>query len=127
MMTIKPGDHGSTYGGNPLGMACAKAAVEVLIEEKMVENSLVMGQILDRRLREVKFSFIKEIRSRGLMIGLEFNSNIKKNTNDFSKILMKNGLLAKASKNYIMKFTPALVMTEKETNQAADILIHSLN
>jgi len=67
-------------------------------------------------LREVKFSFIKEIRSRGLMIGLEFNSNIKKNANDFSKILMKNGLLAKASKNYIMKFTPALVMSEKETN-----------
>lgn len=81
---------------------------------------------MDQRLRAVKFPFITDIRSRGLMIGLEFNSNLKKNANDFSKILMKNGLLAKASKNNIMKFTPTLVMTEKETNEAAGILIESL-
>lgn len=74
MDTIKPGDHGSTYGGNPLGMAVARAAVEVLVEEGMVENSLAMGKILSEKLHALTDNnpHVKEVRSRGLFCGLEF-------------------------------------------------------
>jgi len=66
MMTVKPGDHGSTYGGNPLGMAVAKRAVEVLIEEKMIENSAELGQYLYEKNASLKSDLIKEVRGRGL-------------------------------------------------------------
>ena len=72
MNTIKPGDHGSTYGGNPLGMAVAHAAVECLIEEKMVENSMNMGRILHDKFTAFDSPLIKEVRSRGLFCGIEF-------------------------------------------------------
>lgn len=66
MMTVKPGDHGSTYGGNPLGMAVAKRAIEVLIEEGMVENSRDLGNYLNELNRGLKSDLIKEVRGRGL-------------------------------------------------------------
>jgi len=66
MMTIKPGDHGSTYGGNPLGMAVASAAIDALVEEGMVENSAKMGEIMADRFNAIKSPLIKEVRSIGL-------------------------------------------------------------
>ena len=66
MDTIKPGDHGSTYGGNPLGMAIAKAAVKSIVEEDMVGNSLRMGAILEDNLKSMKSSTVKEVRAKGL-------------------------------------------------------------
>jgi ornithine--oxo-acid transaminase len=72
MMTIKPGDHGSTYGGNPLGMAVAKAAVESLVEEGMVENAVAMGKVLKDNLSSMSSPLIKEVRARGLFCGMEF-------------------------------------------------------
>jgi len=122
MNTIKPGDHGSTYGGNPLGMAVAHAAVECLIEEKMVENSMNMGQILHDKFTAFDSPLIKEVRSRGLFCGVEFQHDLPVNGNHFAKILMKNGLLTKATHDYCVRFAPALVINEGELNQAVDIV-----
>lgn len=66
MNTIKPGDHGSTYGGNPLGMAIAKAAVKVIVDEDLTGNSVRMGKILEDNLRSMKSSTVKDVRARGL-------------------------------------------------------------
>jgi ornithine--oxo-acid transaminase len=66
MDTIKPGDHGSTYGGNPLGMAVAKAAIEAIIEEDMVGNSVKMGKILEDNLKSMTSPIVKDVRARGL-------------------------------------------------------------
>ena len=87
MMQIQPGDHGSTYGGNPLGMAVAKRAVEVLIEEKMVENSATLGEYLFGLNSTLKSPLIKEVRGRGLFQGIEFHHDLKVDGNDMARIL----------------------------------------
>ena len=75
MMQIKPGEHGSTYGGNPLSMAISKKAVEVLIKEKMVENSQVMGDYLHSLCKSLKSPLIKDVRGRGLFQGIEIHAD----------------------------------------------------
>jgi len=75
MDQIKPGDHGSTYGGNPLGMAIAKRAVEVIIEEGMVENSEKMGNVLTKRFKQFKSPLIKDVRNRGLFCAIEVHGD----------------------------------------------------
>jgi len=126
MMTIKPGDHGSTYGGNPLGMAIAKAAVSSLIEEGMVENAQAMGKVLHKNLASMSSPLVKEVRSRGLFCGMEFHHNLPHDGNKFAKILMKNGLLTKATHDYVIRFAPALVVKEDEINAACEIVGKSL-
>lgn len=126
MMTIKPGDHGSTYGGNPLGMAVAQAAVQTLIEENMVENSLQMGKVLHNKFAAFNSPLIKEVRSRGLFCGIEFQHDLPVNGNHFAKILMKNGLLTKATHDYCVRFAPALVINEEELEAAVGIVGQSL-
>ena len=95
LMLIKPGEHGSTYGGNPLGMAVAKVAVQALIEEGMLENSKKMGAYLLSKLQTIKSPIIKEVRGRGLFIGLEFKHDLKIAGYDFCKETLKHGLLTK--------------------------------
>lgn len=76
MDTIKPGDHGSTYGGNPLGMAVARVAVQTIVEEGMVENSMAMGDLFAAKLRAIDSPVVEDIRSRGLFCGMEFNHDL---------------------------------------------------
>ena len=95
---IKAGEHGSTFGGNSLGMAVAKTAVEVLVEEGMVENSKKMGDLLLGELQSIKSGLIKEVRGRGLFISIELNPLSKKQRvtgMDLSLSLLNNKLLAK--------------------------------
>ena len=122
MDTIKPGDHGSTYGGNPLGMAVAKAAVKTIVEEGMVENAVAMGDLLRKRLNAINSPLIKEVRGRGLFTGMELRHDLNVNGNHLAKILFKHGLLSKATHDYCLRFTPALVINEKEINEACDII-----
>lgn len=126
MDTIKPGDHGSTYGGNPLGMAVAKAAVEAIIEDDMVENSVKMGKILHDNLSSMKSPIVTEVRSKGLFCGMEFDHSLKHNGNTFAKILFKNGLVSKATHDYVIRFTPALVINEQEIHEASEVIEKSL-
>jgi len=96
MDVIKPGEHGSTYGGNPLACAIARTAVKVLIEEGMIENSLKLGTVLFKELQSIKKDFIKEVRGgKGLFAAIEFHEKSKVTAWDFSMKLKENGLLAK--------------------------------
>jgi ornithine--oxo-acid transaminase len=116
MKHIGPGEHGSTYGGNPLAMAVSHAAVRTLVEEGMVENSKAMGSILMRELKKIRSPLLKEVRGRGLFIGIETaqGPNVKIAAAHLSDMLMKNGLLTKATKTNFVRLSPALVINEAE-------------
>lgn len=122
MNVIKPGDHGSTYGGNPLGMAIAKAAVKAIVDDDMVGNSARLGPIFEKNLREMKSPLIKEVRSKGLFAAIEFNDGLKEDGHKFCKVLMKHGLVTKATSGKVIRFAPALVITEQEVHQASDMI-----
>ena len=120
---IGPGDHGSTYGGNPLGMAIAHAAVKTLVEEGMIENSAKMGKLFISELKKIKSPLIKEVRGRGLFVGIEVakKQEIKVDGNDLAKMFFKHGLLTKATHDQTVRLTPALVMTDSEVMDAVSI------
>lgn len=122
MEVIQPGDHGSTYGGNALGMAVARAAVGCLIDEGMVENSLAMGAVVQKRFDAFNCPLIKENRMRGLFAGLEFHGDLPVDGNDMAKILIGNGLITKATHATCVRFAPPLIITEQQVHEACDII-----
>jgi ornithine--oxo-acid transaminase len=122
MKHIGPGDHGSTYGGNPLAMATSMAAVKTLIEEGMIENSEKMGAIMKKKLQELNCDLIKEVRGVGLFIGVEIKADAHVDGNTFAKILKEHGLLTKATHDSTVRLTPPLVITESEVNEVVEIL-----
>ena len=122
MDEIKPGDHGSTYGGNPLGMAVAQAAVQTIVEEGMVENSARMGELLKQELGKLDQSMFSEVRGRGLFVGVELKSGLNVDGNHFAKILCKHGLLTKATHDSTIRLAPPLVITEEEVKQSVEIV-----
>merc|ERR1719469_311972 len=122
MDNIGPGDHGSTYGGNPLGMAIAHAAVSTIVEEGLVENSLAMGELLKSELSKINSPLFKEIRGRGLFVGVELRSDLPVNGTDFAKILCGEGLLTKSTHDYTVRFAPPLVITEAEVKQSVEVV-----
>ena len=126
MMTVKPGDHGSTYGGNPLGMAVAKRAVEVLHEDGMIENSRVLGDYLHSLNKGLKSDLIKDVRGRGLFQGIEFRHDLKVNGNHFAKLLFKRGMITKATHDYCIRLSPALVITKAEIDEAHELIKDAL-
>ena len=104
MDLIKPGDHGSTYGGNPLAASVVLAAMRELTFKNLVKNSYEMGLLLGARFAELKDSkIIKEIRGRGLMFGLEFHEDIGISAYHFSLWLMERGILSKPTKSNILR------------------------
>lgn len=129
MNTIKPGEHGSTYGGNPLASAVTRAALDVLLEEKMIENSLKMGEALLKGLREIQKqkSFVKETRGRGLMCALEMREDFKTSAWDICLELKNLGLLAKPTHNNIIRMTPPLIITKAEVDKSLEIIKKALD
>jgi ornithine--oxo-acid transaminase len=91
-------------------MAIAKRAVEVLIEEDMIENSRKMGDYLMSNLKKFKSTLIHEVRGRGLFQGIEIKDGLEVDGNDFSKIMFKNGMLTKATHDRTVRLSPALVI-----------------
>lgn len=127
MSVFKVGDHGSTYGGNPLSMAIVKAAVQVLREEGMVENSLEVGSYMKQRFEAMSNkSLIREIRGRGLMNAIEVERDSSVTGDDLADILRAHGLLTKATKGYTLRFTPALNITKQEVDEVVAIVEESL-
>lgn len=122
MDLIKPGDHGSTYGGNPLAMAVAYASLTTLLEEGMIENAANLGPVLLSEVSNIKSPLIKEVRGRGLFVGLELRNDLKVDGNDLSKILMKKGLVTKATHDSTIRLAPPLVITKEEILQAVEII-----
>ena len=126
MDQIRPGDHGSTYGGNPLGMAVAQAAVEAIVEENMVENSAKQGDLLKSELLKINSDLFKEVRGRGLFVGVELKSDLAVDGNDFAKILCKHGLLTKATHDSTIRLAPPLVITREEVLESVEIIKRAL-
>ena len=126
MMQIKPGEHGSTYGGNPLSMAVAKRAIEVLFEEKMIENSRDMGNYLHSKTSSLKSPLIKEVRGRGLFQGVELRHDLHVNGTDLTKLMFAKGMISKSTHDYCVRLTPALVINKQEVDDGFEILEKSL-
>ncbi len=123
MLTIKPGEHGSTYGGNPLACAVAMEALQVIKDENLAENAEKMGKILREKLRKINSPLIKEVRGKGLLNAIvihPFGDN--KTAYDVCLELMKNGLLCKQTHGDIIRFACPLVITEEQINICADII-----
>lgn len=123
MKHIGPGEHGCTFGGNPLAMAVCHAAVKTLIEEGMVENSRTLGKVLKSELLKIKSPLIKEVRGRGLYMAIEVakSDGIKVDAGHLSQMLFKHGLLSKATKSSFVRLSPALVVTKSEVTEIAEI------
>ncbi len=122
MLTIKPGEHGSTYGGNPLACAVGIAALEVVRDEKLSENANKMGEIFRTELSKINHKMIKKVRGKGLLnaVVTEPQGNIK--AWDICMMLKEQGLLAKPTHEDIIRFTPPLVITEPQMYEAVKII-----
>ncbi|MGE3062239.1 MAG: ornithine--oxo-acid transaminase [bacterium] len=117
MDVFNPGDHGSTFGGNPLASAIAVASLEVLEKEKLSENADKVGKYFLSRLKAMKSGYIKEARGKGLLIGVELNENAG-GARRFCEALMKEGLLCKETHDNIIRFAPPLVIKKNEIDWA---------
>jgi ornithine--oxo-acid transaminase len=120
MGVFTPGSHGSTFGGNPLACAIAEESLNVLIDEKLSERSAEMGDYFVRRLKEVKSKKIKAIRSKGLLIGVEFHLGPKETVRPLCEKLMEKGVLAKDTHEKTVRFAPPLVITKEEIDWAME-------
>ena len=114
MDVFKPGDHGSTFGGNPLGMAVARAALRVLVDEKLVQNSARLGPWFMTKLRTLKYKSIKQVRGKGLFIGLVLDRPAR----PYCEALKTEGLLCKETHENVIRFAPPLVINKRELNMA---------
>ncbi len=115
---FNPGTHGSTFGGNPLGCAVAKAALEVLTDEGLIENSAKLGPWFVEQLKTIKNPNIVEIRGRGLMIGIEMNEKVR----HYCEALKAEGLLCKETHDTVIRLTPPLVVTQADLEWALEKL-----
>ncbi len=116
---FNPGDHGSTFGGNPLGAAIARESIKVLIEEKLVENSFEMGNYFREKLNKIKSKHVKEIRGKGLFIGVELFPEAG-GARRFCEALKDRGLLCKETHTNVIRFAPPLVITKEEIDWAME-------
>jgi ornithine--oxo-acid transaminase len=116
---FKPGDHGSTFGGNPLGAAVARAAIRVLVEENMIENAREQGDYLIGRLSRIESQHIQEVRGRGLLIGVELKPEAG-GARRFCEALKEEGLLCKETHDNVIRFAPPLVITRADIDGAMD-------
>lgn len=126
MLTIKPGEHGSTFGGNPLGCAVAMAALEVVKDERLAENAERLGQIFRQRMQENlvdKTSLVTLVRGKGLLNAIVIDEEEDSDTAwNICLKLAENGLLAKPTHGNIIRFAPPLVMTEEQLHECCDII-----
>ncbi|MES0447297.1 MAG: ornithine--oxo-acid transaminase [Desulfobacterales bacterium] len=116
-----PGEHGSTFGGNPLACAVARMAVKVIIEEKMIENAASVGSYFLSQLKTLKSPHIKEIRGKGLLIGIELVPEAGGGRR-FCENLMKSGLLCKETHENVIRFAPPLIITKEDIDWAMEII-----
>jgi ornithine--oxo-acid transaminase len=117
---LNPGQHGSTFGGNPLACAVARKALQVLIEEKMIENSSRMGEYFLAALKKISSPIIKEVRGKGLMIAGELKRESPMTARQLCERLAKIGILCKETHSYTIRFAPPLIIKKDEVDFAVD-------
>lgn len=126
MLTIKAGEHGSTYGGNPLACAVAITALSVLKEENMTENAAVMGEYFREGLKSLQSPFIETIRGKGLLNAVVIHSSHPETAWDLCLELKENGLLAKPTHGNKIRFAPPLTITKPQMDECLEIIEDSL-
>jgi ornithine--oxo-acid transaminase len=122
MLTIKPGEHGSTYGGNPLACAVAIAAMQVVIDEKLSENAERLGEVLRAGLREIKSDRVTAVRGKGLLNAIVIQEKDGIDAWDVCLKLKDKGLLAKPTHGDIIRFAPPLVINEEQLKECIQII-----
>ena len=121
MDVLNPGEHGSTFGGNPLAAAVARTSLKVLVEEGLVENAAAMGERFLTGLKMIENQYIKEVRGRGLMIAVEFHPEAG-GAKQYVKALAKKGLLCKETHTDTIRFAPPLVISKDEVDWALNVI-----
>lgn len=116
---LRPGEHGSTFGGNPLACAVARTALRVLVEEGMIENSAAMGAYFLEALKQIRSPSVKEVRGKGLMIGVELHPE-EGGARSYCERLMSVGVLCKETHENIIRFAPPLVIDKEEIDWALE-------
>lgn len=114
---FNPGDHGSTFGGNPLGAAVARESLKVLIEEKLIENSFELGNYFRAQLNEIPSKHVKLIRGKGLFIGVELHEEAG-GARRFCEALAERGILCKETHTHVIRFAPPLVIKKEQVDEA---------
>lgn len=127
MLTIKPGEHGSTYGGFPLACKVAVAALTVVKEENLVEKAAQLGEIFRAEIRKIDSPAIKEVRGKGLLNAVVIEPMNGKEAWDLCLIMASKGLIAKPTHRHIIRFAPPLVITESELREAIEIIKESVS
>ncbi len=118
MEVFNPGDHGSTFGGNPLGAAVGIVSLEVIEEENLAQRANELGNYFMEKLRTIKSPYIKDVRGRGLLIGIE----LTKPAREFAEKLKDEGLLCKETHEYVLRFAPPLIITKEELDWAFNVV-----
>ncbi len=126
MLTIKPGEHGSTYGGNPIACRVSMAALQVVKDEKLAENSERLGKIFREEMAKIKSERVELVRGKGLLNAVVIKPMNGKTAWDVCLALRDNGLLAKPTHNHIIRFAPPLVITEAELREAIAIITKTI-
>ncbi|NTV89684.1 MAG: ornithine--oxo-acid transaminase [Clostridiales bacterium] len=121
MSVFTPGDHGSTFGGNPLAAAVGIAALDVLVDERLAEKSMELGLYFRQKLADMNSPKVAEIRGKGLMIGVEIRKEAG-TARPYCERLMQEGLLCKETHQQTIRFTPPLIITKEEIDRACDII-----
>ncbi|WP_293712544.1 ornithine--oxo-acid transaminase [uncultured Parabacteroides sp.] len=122
MLTIAPGEHGSTYGGNPLAAAVGIAALEVVRDEKLSENAFAMGELFRSEMERIDNPMIKQVRGKGLLNAVVTEPHDGKVAWDICLALKENGLIAKPTHDHIIRFTPPLIITHDQMMEAIAII-----
>jgi ornithine--oxo-acid transaminase len=117
MGLFQPGEHGSTFGGNPLAAAIGRAALRVIVEEHLVENAAGMGEYLQEQLAEIPSRHVKEVRGKGLLIGVELKPEAG-GARRFCEALQEHGLLAKETHENVIRFAPPLIINRQDIDWA---------
>jgi ornithine--oxo-acid transaminase len=127
MMTIKPGEHGSTYGGNPLACKVAMTALQVLKDEKMADNAEAMGKLFRSELEKLRSPYISIVRGKGLLNAIVIQHPNKDAAWEFCLALKENGLLAKPTHGDKIRFAPPLIITKEQIMECVKIISKSLS
>ena len=126
MMTIKPGEHGSTYGGNPLACRVAITALTVLKEERMAENASMMGQLLRTEIEKIQSPFVRVVRGKGLLNAMIIDHPNKEAAWQLCLTMKTNGLLAKPTHGDKIRFAPPLIINREQVQECVAIIKMSL-
>lgn len=123
MLSIKPGQHGSTYGGNPLSCAVAMEALKVVKDENLVERANKLGEVFRQRMREIDSELVTDVRGKGLLNAIDIKPwGDGKSAYDICLMLRDNGLLAKQTHVHTIRFAPPLVISEEQIHECCDII-----